>query len=1190
MLRVRARSLEFAFLAFALFVGTLGCDPPRVGAPAESGAASIVSAIAALSAEDRERLIATFNRGVAEMDRFQPPLAALAFCEALALVPRSTVVRVNLAIALLNATGDENFVRSEQVLKEVLGEEPKHLHANYSLGVLLLHLARFDEARQHFARVLEVDPDDPDANFQYGSLIVDTDPVTARKHFEKTLEGTPHNESAVYKLQTLLRRLGDNAKIPELLERFQELKAAHAGIVFDMKYGDMGRYAMVIRSLEGSVAEERDHSVSPQFGDVARAAGLDTPSDGTPGQPFELATEAALGPGIAAADVDLDCDLDLFLPRAGGPDRGVLYRNENGVFTRLVELEASGMVAGVFGDYDADGDVDLFVTCEGPNRLYRNEGEGKFVDVTAEAGITDLGFASAGATWADADHDGDLDVYVAHTGTRAASGRAQRPYSGAPNALWRNSGDGTFLEAAAALGIDGGSAVTVSAAFLDVDRDRDLDIYLIQKGAANRLFINDRVGKYREATADFAELRDARGGVGALLADLDGDSLEDVLLLRGEEPPELFRQRLDVGFARDPGFAEIVRELGGALSGVVGDFDLDGDNDLAFFDMRAVETSTETATTATTTGAAPGLHSHRVLLQEGPGRFVPRASFGSPATVPAARGALAIDLDSDGALEFIVARAGGVPELWRAPAPAGRHWLSVVPLAISAEAQKTELARRESLVYGLRVEVKTRSTVQSTTSHSQSGFLGGSPPRLHFGLGEHKKADYVRFEWPDAVLQSEMEIAADQKWSAQKVKRKPSSCPVLFAFDGERFRFVTDILGVGGLGFFIRPGEYAPPDPTENVLIPSELLAAKDGRYLLRLSEPLEEVTYLDRLELAVIDHPETVEVFPDERFSSTLPMPSGAPLAIGRRVHPKSAKDDQGGDVLDRIVAVDRRTFGPEEPLPWTGYARDHWIELDFGDLAKSLGRGRRVLVLWGWVEYTYSHVNYAAWQAGVTMEPPRIEVPDGDAWRVAIADAGYPAGLPRPIVIDVSTLPLEKDGRLRIRTNMEIFWDEITLGVVDDSALIERHVLGAAVAELRPGGYPREYSPDGQDPTIYDYDRRDHGVPFKNLRGHYTRFGDVRELLRAGDDRFAIFGRGEEIALEFDATSLPPLAPGKSRTFVLETEGYCKDMDLYTAYPDTVEPLPSRAEENYPPAVDSEKDAARVEYERTWNTRRVE
>jgi hypothetical protein len=122
-----------------------------------------------------------------------------------------------------------------------------------------------------------------------------------------------------------------------------------------------------------------------------------------------------------------------------------------------------------------------------------------------------------------------------------------------------------------------------------------------------------------------------------------------------------------------------------------------------------------------------------------------------------------------------------------------------------------------------------------------------------------------------------------------------------------------------------------------------------------------------------------------------------------------------------------------------------------------------------------------------------------------------------------------------------------------------------------------------------MYDYHRIDHGVPFKNMAGSFTRFGDVRELLASVDDRFVIMARGEELALEFDAGRLPPLPEGSSRSFVLHADGYCKDMDLYTAFPATVEPLPYHGMANYPPAKGPPNAGELRDYGRVWNTRKI-
>ncbi|NOZ07355.1 MAG: hypothetical protein GXO91_00575 [FCB group bacterium] len=284
----------------------------------------------------------------------------------------------------------------------------------------------------------------------------------------------------------------------------------------------------------------------------------------------------------------------------------------------------------------------------------------------------------------------------------------------------------------------------------------------------------------------------------------------------------------------------------------------------------------------------------------------------------------------------------------------------------------------------------------------------------------------------------------------------------------------------------------------------------------------------------------------------------------------------------------IDRDYAAPPLDPRFVGFAKDHWVELDFGDKLKSIGKqDQLVLYLYGWVEYTYSHVNFAAYQAGITLQPPSIEMPDGHGgWQVVVQEAGFPAGLPRMMTLDISRLPLEKSGKLRIRTNMEIYWDQIFAGVdVCDSGL-RRTILQPVAAELRQLGYPREYSPDGKNPTLYDYQRIDTGVPFKNMTGKYTRFGDVRELLETVDDEFVIMGHGEEIALEFSAEELPALPEGWTRTFVLHSDGYCKDMDLYTAYPNTIGPLPYHGMANYPPEFSDDDDGKSL-YRQKWNTR---
>ena len=1121
----------------------------KVAKPAEPKAST-------LAPELLDRIIVPFNRGVALMDQFKPTKAVVAFEEVVGLAPEWVLGRLNFGIALLNS--EENRSRAEAELKWVIARERDNPYGHYAYAMLLRHQTRFEEAVVQFEEVLRIDPEDADAHYQLGVLYQEQDPAAAQAHLEKTLEKIPHHESACYSLAMMLRRNGEPERSRAMLKRFQVLRKMKAGQSSGMKYGEMGRYARVIRMFPTPRPETESHGL-PDYQDIAAKIGLTQVATGSGGLPGE---DTGFGPGIAAADTRGQGGMSLFL--TGMAQGGTLYEDGAGSFAlnKGSGIDGPGVIGAWFGDYDGDGDPDLYLTRKGPNRLYRNDGQGSFIDVTKSSGTAGGSELSLGAVWTDADHDGDLDLYVANY--------AKGDQQGAANALWRNNGDGSFSDQAAKEGIDGGQAATVAVLTFDFDDDRDLDLYLINDGSANQLFLNDRVGNYTDATSWFPNLADTGPGLGAVLADLDGNGHEDLLLLRGTQPPRLFLCSGPAAFVEDPRFGAAMAKLGGVAGGLAADLDLDGDLDLVFLDAGKED------------------FGHQVLLNCGGGNFDEALPLGERSDQPRARGALALDLDGDGSLELVVTRSGAAPQVWQAAAPKDRHWLTVLPDQ-SGDDEKLWL---DPTATGLRVEIKSGSHLQVASLGSSSGYLSSPPRRAHFGLGSHGSADYVRLSWTDGVFQSELEVAADQHWRIGKMVRKPSSCPILFSWDGQRFAYVTDFLGVGGIGFFSAPGSYSPPDPSEHVRIPPAQIQPKNGQYLLRIAEPLEEITYLDKVRLIAYDHPANWEIYPDERFSAREPMPSGRPYAVEEKTFPQAARDERGLDVLEKVLAVDRDYVDlPKDPR-FMGYAQDHWLELDFGNRLEGLDReAPLVLYLHGWVEYTFSHVNYAAWQAGISLKGPAIEVPDDKGgWRVAMADAGFPAGLPRMMTLDVSDLPLRRDGRLRLRTNMEIFWDQAFIAVDTSKNRVRKHILAPVSARLGYLGYPREYSPDGKNPTLYDYHRVDRGVPFKNMSGDFTRYGDVRELLDEVDDRFVIMARGEEVQLVFDQSSLPPLAQGWTRTLVLYSDGYCKDMDLYTAFPDTVEPLPYHGMSNYPPTRPSPNHAELARETRKWNTRRIE
>ena len=191
--------------------------------------------------------------------------------------------------------------------------------------------------------------------------------------------------------------------------------------------------------------------------------------------------------------------------------------------------------------------------------------------------------------------------------------------------------------------------------------------------------------------------------------------------------------------------------------------------------------------------------------------------------------------------------------------------------------------------------------------------------------------------------------------------------------------------------------------------------------------------------------------------------------------------------------------------------------------------------------------------------LVPPYLQVWDSGRWQTVLNDMGFPAGLPKTMIVDLSgKIPVGPDTRVRIVTNMRIYWDRIRVETARQDPRLTVTTLVPRSARTAWVGYPREWSPDGKAPFYYDFSQRDATAPWKLHPGNYTRLGDVRDLLGSVDDRYVVLAHGEEITADFPAAELPALLKGWARDWLLYVDGFGKDMDLHSQYPDTVEPLP--------------------------------
>ncbi len=573
----------------------------------------------------------------------------------------------------------------------------------------------------------------------------------------------------------------------------------------------------------------------------------------------------------------------------------------------------------------------------------------------------------------------------------------------------------------------------------------------------------------------------------------------------------LYHNRGHWEFQRDTEFSTQHGPLGGT-SGQFVDIDNDGDLDIVIADAHRRDGSRGPALLL---NDWPNTRFVDALTAD-PGNLLGRWSCDGDAICVAA------DFNGDGKPDVLHAAMGRSPVVFM-NATQGGNWLA---LDLQGQRGQDQNSRSPSSAIGARVEFRSGNVTQQLVVGTPAGGTAMPPLRVLAGLGAHRTVDWLRVQWPDSILQAELEMAANQTVTLAEISRRPSSCPHLFAWNGRNFAFVSDFGGVGGLGYRTGPSTFARPDPTENVVLPD--LATRDGDFILQVVEPLEEVVYFDEAKLVAVDHRDGTSVRPHEMAAVGLDPPPFELFGYSQIVKPVHAVNDRGQDVTEALDKSDRIYASPaQRDGRFTGFARDHFVELDFADRLHSLAAGSRsVLFLDGWVEYSTSTSNFAASQAGLRLKAPGVSAWRDGRWVELLHEAGYPAGINHMMTLDLTGKLLPGDRKLRISTNMDLSWDRIFLAPLEEGAVVKQTEVAARTADLHFLGYPREYSPDGRRPNLLDYSNVDTSDTWLRMPGAYTRHGDVTELLQQTDDRFAIMAAGDEITLRFPAGCLPPSA----------------------------------------------------------------
>jgi Flp pilus assembly protein TadD len=1182
--RTRRAAVSVGIAVLVLALSTLGQQPQHKRAHKPKPAAS-----ASESQNPRAELIRENNYGVAMMNRQHFEDALGKFQRACILDQDTDIGCVNVGIALLNMQRLED---AQQILQKSAERDPKNPRVWYNLGLLAKAAGQPDAAIDDFQKAAALDPSDADARYFIGLLYSQQQEYDkAIAAFQDALKLNPFEVSAEFGLAQAFRRKNEDGLAIEHLERFQHLTAEKLGKPMSFIYGEQGRYSLA--ELMRPAPEPVPPAVPVQFVNVTPLSGLPSqtgardsrrprsPAAQSPAlKPASFQQEPSaddaeprslasfLGSGVCVFDYDGDGKPDVFLVNADGKGNAGLFRNlGSGKFanvTKSAKLEMSGEGMGcAAGDFDNDGKPDLAVSFNGHVALYHNEGKGTFKDVTDAAGISTDGLA-LGLAFLDYDHDGDLDLYVTRFNDFPLD-RPQEPFdfpkNVAPpgNVLWRNNGNGTFTDWTKETAL-AGTAPSVGAIGSDLNNDRAIDFVVTGWQKPPVAFINQREGAFRATTPWSTDMPASTAGVVSL--DFDKDGWMDLAFTHWTPPGvSLWRNVNGKSFERValPDF-EFMRAWGVAA------FDYDNDG---WIDLVAVG---ETFS---------GEGRIELLRNEGPSGFrdVTAETGLDKIILHDPRGVVAFDFDGDGAVGLLITQNSLPPVLLKNIGGNRYNWLRL--------GFKGEHDNKTGI--GTKVELSAGALQQKWEVTGASGYLGQGPTEIVAGLGFEREAEVVRLVWPTGVLQDEMQIPALKNEQVAEIDRRGSSCPIVFVWNGEKYEFLADMIGPGIVGHWTGPNQHNTPDPDEYFKVSGYQVQPRDGLISFKMLEPMEELDYLDQTRLLAIDHPEDVEVYPNERFLSAPPFPLFKVIASQDAHPPKGAWDDKGHDLLALLRDRDRKYVTNFPDAPYQGFAGMHTIELDLGPW--DVDRPIRLLMD-GFTDYFSANSMYAAWQAGIEPIPPYVEMLDDSAkWVRIVNDMGFPAGLSRTMVVDLTGKLPPGSRFIRITTNLKIYWDRIR---VDNSARdipfkVTEVPLAAAKLDFR--GYPRVVEGNPINDLSYIYEQVSATGPYTRQIGNYTRYGDVTDLVRKTDDKYVIYGSGDEVSVDFEPANLPELPEGWKRDYFFYADGFAKDMDFYAAHGDTVEPLPihTLVPYPYPDGTQYPEDKDHLEYLLDYNTRGV-
>ncbi|MAE60777.1 MAG: hypothetical protein CMJ49_05400 [Planctomycetaceae bacterium] len=1097
----------------------LGCDQTPVTPPKSeqvSHTETVDENRTPPPSNDHIEFLRQMNVAKAHLENGKYAEAIEGFTQALVQRPGSGPADRNLARALIFSGESDAAIER---LDSIQSREPDSAAAAYLIGVAFNRQSKFDRAIPHFEHAARLDASTAAIRYQLAQAYDAAGrPDDAVAQLRQAVRLDPQHTAAQYRLAMHARTSGDMEEYRQRIRNFARLR--------DL-YGDpMGTPL----ALEACVHTKAEPAMSDRLADRrAPTQQIQVQFVDATKQAFAGSTD---GTAATFAILELD-DHGQYTFFVVGRDNSLslMVMSPTGAFERKAidarlpdGFDPQQCIVGNFIDRAADpqaGDdapvrfADVLVVGKRGVRLLQRVGAVEFQDVTRGSGLT--GLTGNAARWVDYEYDGDLDLAVA--GDRGLE-------------VWQNNGDGRFQQVTSDVGIaEAPNGHDISA--IDLDSNGGVDLIMARGATPTLVYENQRAGL-------FAAMSDPPGPWPAarrvLANDLNNDGEPDVLLVGNDKATILFgrsavRQQLD--------------QSGLDLAdGVLFDYDNDGWLDFCGVGRNPTEPDAGAIKVWRNGGADSWTEVTTELGMDG-------------LTMSAAQQVIAADIDADGDSDLLVRTVHGRLRFIRNMGGHvnGQLKLRLVSAVISHGG------------VGAHVEIRNgdywvaRSVPQSCP--------------IEIGLQGHAALDSVQTVWTDGTVDSRVNVTPTKDPMTIVVFKKTltGSCPYLFAWDGSRFRFVTDLVGSGATGLSLARNVLWQPDPYEIVSIgDGDQFPPVDGQFTINVTSELREVAYFDHLRLIAVDHPRSWEIHPTDKFM--LPPFADSQLwALDNPIPLARATDHEGRDQTDVLRAVDGEFTPPGKPLPppARGMCEPASIALDF----RSIDTSRPlVLALTGWLAFGDASSNIALSQdptAHVVWPTLEVQTSDGQ-WTVVDVNVGMPAGKTKTILCDLSDKLPHGASRLRLTTTFEIHWDRVALFERRDLDTSQIHELAFDRARLDWRGFSDLAFRDPGHPMTPDFDDVSDQPPWRTtLEGWCTRYGDVRELIAQDDGMIVILNGGDAMTLSSPAAALPSLPQDLVRSFFLSSVGWNREDNANTVGGDRVQPLPreptmSGAQDNDP------------------------